>query len=180
MISSLIIVFREVLEAALVIGIVMAASKEVKNSVRWINLGVLVGIVGSCVVAAFAQSIAMAASGLGQELFNAVVLLIAVLMLGWHNVWMAKQGKEIANQIKSDSNDISTGTRPLYWLSIIVGMAVLREGSEVILFLYGIAAGGVESVSLLAGSGIGLVSGAFTGSLLYFGLLRIPTRFYSL
>ncbi len=60
---------------------------------------------------------------------------------------------------------------------LVVGIAVLREGSEVVLFLYGIAvASGVGALSMLAGGVLGLIGGAAIGWLIYFGLLAIPVK----
>jgi high-affinity iron transporter len=54
---------------------------------------------------------------------------------------------------------------------------VLREGSEIVLFLYGIAiASGVGGLSMLAGGVLGLAAGAAIGAVIYFGLLAIPLR----
>jgi high-affinity iron transporter len=61
-------------------------------------------------------------------------------------------------------------------LLVVVGLAVLREGSEIVLFLYGIAAGGTTPLSMWVGSVLGLLGGGALGALMYFGLLRIPTR----
>jgi high-affinity iron transporter len=174
--GSAIIVFREVLEAALIIGIVLAASRGIATSRRWVALGVVAGIAGSLIVAAGAGAISQAFEGIGQEILNAAILFTAVLMLAWHSVWMRKHGAEIARDMRAVGHDVSAGTRPLHVLAIVVGLAVLREGSEVVLFLYGIAAGGAGSAALLGGSLLGLAAGAAAGALMYFGLLRIPTR----
>jgi len=178
MLGSAIIVFREVLEAALVIGIVMAGSKGVAGRSFWVAMGVLAGVLGAAIVAAFAGTIAAAASGMGQELFNASILFVAVVMLGWHCVWMGRHGRDIARHMTEVSRAVAAGSRPLYVLGIVVGIAVIREGSEVVLFLYGIAAGGgIGAVSLSIGGILGLIAGAAVGFILYFGLLRIPTRY---
>ncbi len=78
MLGTAIIVFREVLEAALIVGIVMAASKGAPDRGRWVSCGIAGGAGGAGIVAVFAASIAAAASGIGQELLNAVILLLAV------------------------------------------------------------------------------------------------------
>jgi high-affinity iron transporter len=176
MLQAFIIVLREVLEAALIIGIVLAASKGVPRRGLWVVAGIGAGVLGSVVVAAFAEGIAMALEGLGQEIFNAGVLLLATVMLGWHNVWMKSHGRELAQQMKSVGQAVSTGVKPLSMLLIVVGLAVLREGSEIVLFLYGIAAGGTTPLLMLLGSLLGLAGGGALGALMYFGLLRIPTR----
>jgi len=178
MLSSALIVFREVLEAALVIGIACAATRGLQGRNGWVALGIAAGALGSLVVAAFAEAIAGSAEGMGQEIFNASVLLAAVAMLGWHNVWMARHGREMAQQMNALGQSVRSGSRPLHVLGIVIALAVLREGSEVVLFLYGIAAGGSSGVSLLAGSAIGLAGGTAMGLALYLGLLRVPTRHF--
>jgi len=177
MLGALIIVFREVIEAGLIIGIVMAATRGVAGRGRWVTIGVAAGIVGAALVAGFAGAISEAFQGSGQELFNASVLGIAVVMLMWHNAWMARHGREIAAEMQQIGSAVSEGTRELTALAIVVGLAVLREGAEVVLFLYGIAASGTAGSALLIGGALGIVAGAALTGLTYFGLLAIPTRY---
>jgi len=175
MISALIIVFREVIEAGLIVGIVLAATTGVPGRARAVTIGVVAGILGACLVAGFAGELANLFQGSGQEFFNATILLLAVAMLTWHNVWMASHGREMARELKAAGHQVRTGERTLAALSIVVGVAVLREGSEVVLFLYGIAAqGGTSATGMVAGGGLGLVGGAAVSALMYFGLLKVP------
>ena len=177
MLASLLIVFREVIEAGLIVGIVLAATNGVARRGLWIAIGVGSGVVGACLVAAFAEQLAGLFEGSGQELFNAAILLVAVLMLTWHNVWMAGHGKQMAREMHQMGTEVSTGQRTLTALAVVVGVAVLREGSEVVLFLYGIAAqGGMSTASMLAGGAMGLAAGAAVSALMYFGLLTIPAH----
>jgi high-affinity iron transporter len=176
MLATAIIVFREVLEAALVVSIVLAATRGVLRRGLWVSGGVLAGLLGAAFVAWFADAIASAASGVGQEIFNAAVLFVAVIMLGWHNVWMSRHGRELASSLKSVGAAVRGGTSPMHVLAAVVGMAVLREGSELVLFLYGIAASASGDVSgMLGGALIGVGAGAAIGATLYLGLLRIPS-----
>jgi len=175
MISALIIVFREVIEAGLIVGIVLAATTGVPGRARAVAAGVGAGIAGACLVAAFAGELANLFQGSGQEVFNAAILLLAVAMLTWHNVWMASHGRQMARELKAAGHQVKTGERTLTALSIVVGVAVLREGSEVVLFLYGIAAqGGTSAAGMAAGGALGLGAGAVVSALMYFGLLTIP------
>jgi len=175
MIPALIIVFREVIEAGLIVGIVLAATAGVPQRSRAVSFGVGAGILGACLVAAFAGELAGLFQGSGQEFFNATILLLAVLMLTWHNVWMASHGREMARELKAAGHKVKTGERTLLALSVVVGVAVLREGSEVVLFLYGIAAqGGTSASGMVIGGGLGLLGGAAVSALMYFGLLTIP------
>lgn len=178
MLSTAIIVFREVLEAALIVGIVLAASEGLARRGWWIGSGIAAGLGGALIVALFAGVIASAVFGMGQELFNASILIIAVIMLGWHNIWMGRHGRELAKEMNAVGRDVVAGNRPMYMLVAVVGLAVLREGSEVVLFLYGIAAAQQEQAGLmLTGGMLGLVLGAGMGLLLYLGMLRIPSRY---
>jgi high-affinity iron transporter len=177
MLATAVIVLREVLEAALVVSIVLAATRGVRQRGLWVGYGVLGGSLGALIVAAFAEKLAAAASGLGQELFNAGVLAVAVLMLGWHNIWMSRHGRQMASELSSVGAAVRGGTRPLYVLSVVVAMAVLREGSELVLFLYGIAASGPGQTRELAGGfALGLFGGIALSLAMYLGLLRVPAK----
>ena len=176
MLGAAVIVFREVIEAGLIIGIVLAATRDVPGRGYWVTLGIGGGILGASVVALFAEQISNAFEGSGQELLNATVLGIAVLMLMWHNAWMARHGREMASEMRSLGQNVSAGAKPLRALAIVIGLAVLREGSEIVLFLYGIVATGTTASSLLAGGALGIVTGAAFTALTYYGLLAIPPR----
>ncbi len=174
MLGSALIVFREVLEAALIVAIVMGATRGVAHRGRWVAGGIAAGVLGAVVVALFAGSISDAVEGRGQELLNASILLAAVAMLAWHNVWMSAHGRALATQMKQVGHDVSVGSRPLSALALVTMFAVLREGSETVLFLYSLAASGSQGPSLAIGGLLGLATGAVLGVLLYRGLLAIP------
>jgi high-affinity iron transporter len=178
MLATLLIVFREVIEAGLIVGIVLAATNGVPRRGLWVSYGVIAGVAGACLVAAFASEIGALFQGSGQELFNASILLLAVGMLTWHNVWMASHGRAIAQEMREVGRAVASGGRPLGALAIVCGVAVLREGSEIVLFLYGIAAsGGTSALGMMAGGILGLLAGAGVSTLMYLGLLTIPARY---
>ena len=178
MLGALIIVFREVFEAGLIIGIVLAVTRVVAGRGWWIGAGVLCGALAACMVALFAGRLSDAFAGAGQELFNAAILGVAVVMLTWHNVWMARHGREIAGEMRAAGEAVVRGSKSLAALAVVVGVAVLREGFEVVLFLYGIvAAEGGANTGILLGGIVGLVLGALTCVLTYHGLLKVPGRY---
>ena len=176
MIGALLIVFREVIEAGLIVGIVLAATRGARGSRIWITGGVLAGVVGAALVAAFAEALTQAVAGRGQELFNAGVLATAVVMLAWHNIWMARHGRELASNLAEAGRAAATGDKSFIALAIVVALAVLREGSEVALFLYGILISGESTWNLLAGGIAGLGLGVLVSVATFFGLVTIPPR----
>ena len=179
MLSAAIIVFREVLEAALIVGIVAAATRALPRRNLWLIAGGMAGIAGSLVVASLTAEIAGMAEGIGQELFNAGVLAIAAGMLAWHNIWMARHGAEMAREARQLGADVVSGGREMSALALVVALAILREGSETALFLYGLMAGSSESLlTVIGGGAIGLLLGALAGIGLYAGFVRIPVRLF--
>lgn len=177
MLATLVIVFRETIEAGLIVGVVLAATQGVAGRGLQVGLGVFGGLAGACLVAIFAGSISSAFSGVGQELFNATILFLAVAMLAWHTVWMARYGRSIAHELRDVAEAVRGGRRPISALTVVVGVAVLREGAEVVLFLYGIAVGGGSGwPEMLSGGLLGIALGAGLSWLTHAGLVRLPAR----
>ena len=177
MLATLIIVFREVLEAGLIVGIVLAATEGVARRGRWIAGGIAAGVAGAALLAGFAGALANAFSGNGQELFNATILSVAVVMLTIHVTWMASHAGQMARDMKAMGRSVAAGDRSLSAMALVVALAVLREGSEVVLFLFGIAtSSGAGGLSMLTGGALGVAAGAAMSWLLYRGLTAIPMR----
>jgi high-affinity iron transporter len=177
MAGALIIVLREVIEAGLIVGIVLAATRTLPSRGRYVAGGILAGLLGAALVAAFAGALTSALAGVGQEVFNAAILGVAVIMLGWHNIWMARHGRQIGEDMHRLGRDVVSGSRSLSAIAIVVAVAVLREGSEVVLFLYGVVISSGESgLSLVLGGLLGLLLGAGMSALTYKGLAVIPPR----
>lgn len=179
MFGTSLIVFREVLEAAMIIGIIAAATQGIPTRGRWLVGGTLLGLAGSALVAASIEVIAQFADGIGQEVFNASILGVAVLMLAWHSIWMASRGREIATEARSIGSAIRGGQKNLSMLLVVIAIAVLREGAETVLFLYGVAVSGSSTfLEMTTGGALGLAGGVAVGATLYLGLLRIPVRWF--
>src|ERR1700736_5032196 len=138
MLAALIIVFREVFEAGLIVGVVLAVTRGVRHRSFFIALGVLAGVLGAGILALSAGALSAAFAGAGQEVFSAIILVVAVMMLTWHNAVMARHGRELAAAMQTAGQAVVSGSKSLIGLAIVVCLAVLREGFEVVLFLYGV------------------------------------------
>jgi high-affinity iron transporter len=175
MLASLIIVFREAMEAGLIVGIVLAATEGVANRGRWITGGIAAGIAGAILVAAFAAALSDAFQGAGQEVFTAGILCFAVVMLSWHILWMSHHARAMIVELRDVGAAVRLGQRSLAALAAVVAVAVMREGAEVVLFLYGIVvASHTTALSMAAGGAGGLLLAAALSWLLYRGLVAIP------
>jgi high-affinity iron transporter len=178
MLGVALLVFREVLEAALIVTVVAAATRGVPHRRVFIAGGIALGVLGAGLVAACMGFIEGSLDGSGQELFEASVLLTAVVMIGWHVTWMSSHGKEMVQRLRGVTDSINSGSSSVAILLVVVALAVMREGSEIALFLFGLAAGGAGKIDLAAGVPLGLAGGVALGLVLYFGLLRIPMRHF--
>ena len=179
MLNAAIIVFRETLEAALIVGILAAATRLLPRRSLWISLGVVLGLTGAVALASLAGTISQWANGMGHDLFNAAILALAVAMLSWHNIWMAGHGRQLAAEARQLGDSATRGDMALSAVTVAIALTVLREGSETVLFFYGILAGARISVASLAqGALLGLAAGAGAGVLIYAGLMRIPVRHF--
>jgi high-affinity iron transporter len=178
MLGIALLVFREVLEAALIVTIVAAATRGVPRRAAFVGGGIALGVAGAIVVAVCMGFIEGSLGGVGQEVFQAAVLLSAVAMIGWHVTWMSSHGKEMVLQMQRVTDSVKTGSSSIAILLAVVALAVLREGSEIVLFLYGMAASGAGQFGFFAGVPLGILGGVAVGFALYFGLLRIPIRHF--
>lgn len=178
MLGIALLVFREVLEAALIVTVVAAATRGVPRRSVFVGGGIALGVIGAIVVAVCMSFIEGSLGGIGQEVFQSTVLLTAVVMIGWHVTWMSSHGKEMVQQMQRVTDSVKAGSSSIAILLAVVALAVLREGSEVVLFLFGMAAGGAGKLGFLGGVPLGLAGGVAVGFALYFGLLRIPIRYF--
>ena len=175
MLVSLIIVFREAMEAGLIVGIVLAASAGVQGRGHWIAGGIATGLTGAGLLAAFAGTLSNLFEGAGQEALTATILLFAVAMLTWHVVWMSHHGRQMAADFRQIGKEVQLGQRSLAALAAVVATAVMREGAEVVLFLYGVVVASHTGVlSLVVGGIAGLLLAAALSWALYRGLLAVP------
>lgn len=178
MFATALIVFRESLEAALFVGIIAAATRQMAGRTRWLGGGVAAGVAGALLLALLAERIGAWADGLGQDFVNVAILSLALAMLLWHCIWVSSHGREMALDARRLGHSVGQGQRPPWALLVAVALAVLREGAETVLFVSGSITGAPLAEParvLLAGAG-GLAAGVLTGALLYYGLSRIPAQ----
>ena len=176
MISSMVIVYREVLEMSIVLGILLAATRGMPVTRKWIVAGGLLGLFGAAVVGWFMEELEGAMTGNGEFIFNAVILSLASAMIAWTVIWMRRHGRELAQRMRSVGKSVVEGDIPLKALLLISMAAVMREGSEAVFFLFGFLQSGQEASVLFGGGIIGLLLGVVTGHLLYRGLIVIPVK----
>ncbi len=180
MFAAALIVFRESLEAALFVGIVAAATRELAGRARWLSGGVAMGVLGAVLLALGAEHIGGLFDGIGQDIVNIAVLSLslALAMLLWHCIWVSAHSREMVAQARQLGASVRQGQRTPWALVIAVALAVLREGAETVLFIGGALAGGsaVHPGEVALACAIGVLLGVGVGVAIYGGLARLPTQ----
>jgi high-affinity iron transporter len=178
MFAAALIIFRESLEAALFVGIVAAATRQLADRTRWLAAGVGIGVLGALALALMAHRVSGWFDGIGQDIVNITVLSVALAMLLWHCIWVASHSREMASEARRLGASVKQGQRKPWALLIAVALAVLREGAETVLFVSGALAGtsGTSPAEVVLASLIGVGLGVAAGIAVYGGLSRVPVR----
>ncbi len=178
MLQIIIVVFREILEISLIVGILLAVTKKIPNNKKWISGGLVLGSLAAMILAFFTDKISQTLDGVGQEVFNGAVLITAAIMISWTVIWMQKHARSLSGEFKNLSISIQEGKKPLYSLGLVVFLSVLREGAEIVLFSYSSYISGVLIKEIIIASLIGLFGGIIIGVALYFGMLKIFGKYF--
>jgi high-affinity iron transporter len=178
MLQIAIVVFREILEISLIVGILTAATKEIHGRIKWILGGLGLGIIASVILALFTDRISESLDGMGQEFFNGLILIAAAVMISWTILWMQKHAKSMSAELKRLGNSVREGRKPLYVLLFVVFFSVLRESTEIVLFSYSYYISGTAVAHIILGLAIGIISGIAIGAALYFGLLKAFGKYF--
>jgi len=165
MLASFIIVFREVLEAALILGIILSYIQRAgRNDLRFsIVLSALAAIGASIIGAVLFSNLANGFSGRAEELFEGIVMIAGAILVTTMVLWMMNESDKIKKLENKLQNSLSSGR--VTTLLAIVFISIFREGIEVVIFLSTLTAKG--SGGLWAGSILGFAGAAFLGVLIF-------------
>ena len=171
--AQLVIMFREVLEASLIIGILYTYLKKSKNedSIKMLWGGVGAAILISIIVSVIFQNFAGGFEGSSSKIFEGIVMILASAVLTTMIIWMA-QNKNISEELENKAKEsLSSGFK--YGIFTLAFVAVFREGVEIILFLYAI---GVKDGISIFPSIIGTVLGLAAGYAIFAQGIKIPLK----
>ena len=174
MLQSFIILFRETLEVALVIGIVLgylvrSGQREYRKSVYF---GLAAGVAASVLGAVGFQLLAGGFGGRAEEIFEGITMLAGAILLTTLIVWIMRKSAQTAELERKVANRIDGSRRA--GLFLLIFFAVLREGIESVIFLS--AARFASGENNLLGAGLGLAAAVVLGLLLFRGALRVNLR----
>ncbi len=174
MIASFIIMFREALEAGLIIGIILSYLSRTGQT-RYNNLvyyGLLSGIVASVVGAVLFSAVAGGFTGTAEQVFEGATMIIGAALLTTMIIWMMRQ-RHIAAELE---RKVSTELKEAHKLGLflLIFFSVLREGIEAVIFLG--AASFVSEGNNLIGAIIGIAVAIVVVYLIFVGAKRIDIK----
>ena len=167
MFGAALILFRESLEAALLVGILSAAVRHMHGKQRWIGVGIGLGIAGSLALGLAGKEIAEFMDGVGTDLLQSIILAIALSMLAWHCIVSARHGTEMARKAGSLGQQAEQSNQANLAIALATGLTILREGMECVVFLLGYASSGQSqtAAAMVTGGVFGLLGGVGVGAI---------------
>ncbi len=175
MISQFIITFRETLEVALIVGIILSYLVKI-NQVKYNNIvyvGLVSGIVASIIGALLFTTIAGGFEGRAEQVFEGTTMLIGAVLLTTMILWMMRQ-KHIAAELEQKVAIKLADTQKI-GLFLLVFVAVLREGTETVIFLQ---AASFASGNSLTGALAGIIMAIFLGYLMFVCSRRVNLKMF--
>jgi high-affinity iron transporter len=176
MLLTFLILFRESLEAFLLVGILLAYLQRIggQRYSRWIYLGVAGGLLASVVAAFILQVVVDQFSNeFYRALLSAAIMLVAVGILTYMAIWMHRQARAHTEHAKRQLQDYMTAGNVI-GIAMLAFFSVWREGLETVLFLSALAYTGQELSPL--GGALGMVLAVALIWLLITGARRVPMQ----
>ncbi len=153
LVNSVIIILREVLEAALIVSVLLALSQKLQLSKNWLTRALFLGGLGAAVYAFNIQTISLAFDGVGQEVLNASIHIVLCFAIALFII-----------VIRNTQN-----TKIIYSIMMsCVALAITREGSEIIIYIQGLISIPELMTPVIAGSIIGSGIGVSIGVFFYY------------
>ncbi len=177
MLSTLLITLREGLEAALIIGIILAYLVRTENAwgSKYIWLGTLLAVAASLIAGAGIYLLAGELEGQTEQIFEGAATLTAVGVLTWMIFWMRRQAVNIKAHLHAQIAS-ALGTGSSLGLAALAFVVVVREGIETVLFLFAASRVAESPILSAAGGILGLALAVAIGYSIYRGTSRLNLR----
>lgn len=175
MISEFIITFRETLEAALIVGIILAYLVKTKrtkyNNIVYIAIG---SAIATSIIGAFLfNSLAGGFTGRAEEIFEGIAMLFAAFLLTFMILWMMKQKHIVSDLHKKVDTELKEGHK--VGLFSVVFISVLREGIETVIFL-GAASFVATTENRIIGASLGIIAAIILGYFIFVASKKINIK----
>lgn len=161
MLGTLVITWREGIEASLIVGILLTYLAKVgqRSRFRYVFWGATWAVLASLCFAYLSTGVSYLFEGMGEDFFDVTILLLAVIVMTHMVFWMHRHARELKGELQRKA-DRALEKKQLWLLSVVAFIGVFREGVETVLFLWGLAlqrSNGGSFLFPLLGGVLGLV-----------------------
>lgn len=180
MLGTFIITWRETIEAALIVGILLTYLKKIGQTeqFRFVYWGAFWAVLASLAFAGLSDFLSVFLRDIGQDIFEAAILFLATAVLTHMVVWMHHNAREIKGELQQQA-ELAISKNRLWALATLAFVGVFREGVETVLFLWGLflQGGRFESVAPpVMGGLLGIGLGVFMTWLFFKGFGHLDLR----
>lgn len=176
MLASYLLSLREGIEAALIIGIVLGALRQMRRTelTPAVWLGTLSAVALSILGGVLLTTLGLSFEGAGEKIFEGVTMLLAAALLTWMIFWMSRTARTLKSDLEADIHKaaFSTGKRAVFFVAFL---AILREGIELALFLTA-SVFATDTVQTLIGAILGLGTAILLGWSIFAAIIRLDLR----
>ncbi len=175
--GAFLITLREVFEASLIIGLILAFLKRtgtLESHARAVWQGTAAAILVSTIAAVILFAAVGSLEGTAEVLFEAVAMLSAAVVLTWMVFWMRRQARTLGSDLR-DQVGTAIAHGGTFALALVAFVAVVREGFETALFLF-VSVGESGALATIVGGVAGCVVAIGLGVALYRGSLKLDLR----
>lgn len=180
MLATFVVVWRESLEATLVVVILLAYLRRIGHAdkYRYIYLGVAAALAACVIFARISAYLEGLFEGAGEEIFQASIIALAVAVVTTMVIWMHRQAGTLRASLEGQAA-LALEHGQVFSLALLAAIAVFREGAETVLFLWGLAMSSSASTAQMLGAGAaGAAAAVAMGYLLFLGAARINLKLF--
>ncbi len=176
MLASYLLSLREGIEAALIVGIVLGALRQIRREdlkpVVW--LGVLIAAGISLLTGILLNLLGASLEGPAEPIFESLTMILAAILLTWMIFWMNRVGRTLKSDLEADVQRAAniSSKRALFLVAFV---SVLREGVELALFLTATVFAS-DTAQTIFGAFLGLGTAILLGWLLFATTVRLDLR----
>lgn len=172
------VVFRELIEISMILGIISAATKSIQNSMIYIVAGIMSGTIAASVVAFVVANLHSSLGGFGDELIDVGIIFITVVFVSITAIWVKNYSHKISSKMNDLSEKIEKGLASKIILISVVAFSIFREVTEIVLFISSIAAAHeLQPLDYLLGFTLGLSGSVVVILAIYYGMNRIALKY---
>jgi high-affinity iron transporter len=178
MFNIALVLFRELLEIFVILGVITASTQSVQNSKIYIASGILTGLVLTSTLAFFVNNLTFSFGGFGEEVTDVIIIAITVVLVAITAIWVNGADARLRAQINKASSAAEHSTLDKIILITVIAMTIFREGVEIAIFISAFSSAyEIPPTEYAIGLGLGMFSGIFAGISIYYGLNKFAIKY---